>query len=106
MVGKLKSKEEIARGTLKVVFEVKEDFIFKPGQYCFITISDLRFPDQRGNRRHFSIVNPPSEKGIITFTTRITESGFKKSLQQMPVGEEVELGPIAGTFTLPEDTKK
>ena len=106
MQGQLKSKQEIANGTLQVIFETKEAFSFKPGQYCFITIADLKYPDERGNRRHFSIINPPSEKGIITFATRLTGSGFKKTLQQMPIGNEVTLGPIAGVFTLPKDTNK
>jgi ferredoxin-NADP reductase len=106
MKGRLKSKVEIARGTLMVIFEVPEPFTFKPGQYCFITLKELKNSDERGNRRHFSIINSPSEKGIITFTTRITESGFKKTLKELPIGTDVELGPIAGVFTLPEDTKK
>ncbi len=106
MVGKLKSKEEIAKGTLKVVFEVKEPFIFKSGQYCFITLAKLNYPDDRGPKRHFSIVNSPNEKGIITFVTRETDSGFKKTLQEIPIGSEVQLGPVAGVFTLPEDHTK
>lgn len=106
MVGIIKSKEEVAKGTLKVVFEVKEKFTFKAGQYCFITLPQLNYPDERGLKRHFSIVNSPKERGIITFTTRISESGFKKSLQELPVGTEVQLGPIAGAFVLPEDSQK
>lgn len=106
MVGKLKSKEEITKGTLKVVFEVKEPFTFKSGQYCFITLAKLNYPDDRGPKRHFSIVNSPNEKGIITFVTRETDSGFKKTLQELPIGSEVQLGPVAGVFTLPEDHTK
>ena len=106
MVGRVKSKEEIAKGTLKVIFEVTEPFTFKPGQYCFITLKNLPFPDERGPKRHFSIVNSPNEKGIITFTTRITDTGFKKSLKELALGTEVNLGPIAGVFTLPEDTQR
>ncbi|TSC86618.1 MAG: oxidoreductase [Microgenomates group bacterium Gr01-1014_7] len=106
MRGKVKSKKEIATGTLQVIFEVAEPFTFKAGQYCFITLRDLKYPDERGNRRHFSIVNSPNKKGIITFATRLTDSGFKKTLAELPVGTEVELGPVAGVFTLPEDTSK
>lgn len=106
MKGKLKSKQEIAEGTLQVIFETDEPFSFTPGQYCFITLKVLKYPDERGNRRQFSIVNSPSEKGIITITTRLSESGFKKTLKELPVGTEVELGPIAGVFTLPDDTKR
>lgn len=106
MLGRLKSKEEIAKGTLKVVFEVSEPFSFKAGQYCFITLKNLIYPDDRGPKRHFSIVNSPNDGGIITFTTRLTDSGFKKTLNELPIGDGVELGPIAGVFTLPEDTKR
>lgn len=106
MVGKIIDKKEIAIGTLQVTFQISEQFTFKPGQYVFVTLTDPPYPDERGNKRHFSIVNSPSEKGIITIATRLRDSGFKKSLQQLPIGTEVELGPIAGVFTLPEDTKK
>ena len=106
MKGKLKSKQEIAEGTLQVIFETDEPFSFTPGQYCFITLKGLKYPDERGSRRQFSIVNSPNHKGIITITTRLSESGFKKTLKELPVGTEVELGPIAGVFTLPDDTKR
>lgn len=106
MIGKLVDKKEVATGTLQVAFEVAEPFTFKAGQYCFITLKDLKYPDDRGNRRHFSIVNSPNKKGIIIFTTRESDSGFKKTLDELAIGTEVELGPIAGVFTLPDDTKK
>lgn len=99
-------KKQVATGTLQVTFEVAARPDFKPGQYCFITLKKLKYPDERGNRRHFSIVNSPNQKGIITFTTRESDSGFKKTLDELPLGTEVELGPIAGVFTLPEDTSK
>ena len=57
MIGKLKSKEEIAKDTLKVVFEVGEPFSFKAGQYCFITLPKLNYADERGPKRQFSINN-------------------------------------------------
>ncbi len=106
MVGTLKNKEEVASGTLSVTFEVKEPFIFKAGQFCFITLENLLFPDSRGIKRHFSIVNSPNQKGIITFTTRASESGFKRTLKELAVGTTVELGPIKGDFVLPEDTTR
>lgn len=106
MLGILKSKEKIATGTLKVVFEVLEPFSFKAGQYCFVTLARLNYADERGSKRQFSIVNSPNEKGIITITTRLSDSGFKKTLKEMVIGSEVQLGPIAGAFTLPENPKR
>lgn len=106
MLGIIKSKEEVAKGTLKVVFEVDESFTFKAGQYCFITLEKLKYPDERGPKRQFSIVSSPNEKGIITITTRLSDSGFKKTLKELPKGTEVQLGPIAGVFTLPKGTSR
>lgn len=106
MQGKVKSRHEIATGTLQVIFETSEPFSFKAGQYCFVTLKKLKYQDERGSRRQFSIVNSPNDKGIITITTRLSDSGFKKTLKELPLGEKVELGPIAGVFTLPDDTFK
>lgn len=103
MVGRVLKKTEVASYTLQVVFKLDEQVEFKPGQYCFVTLVCPPYPDDRGNKRHFSIVSSPNEKGIITITTRLRDSGFKKSLQELPIGATVELGPIAGVFTLPED---
>lgn len=106
MLGKIKDKREIAKDTLQVTFETSEPFTFKAGQYCFVTLTAPPYPDERGNKHHFSIVNSPNDKGIITIATRLRDSGFKKSLKELPVGTEVEFGPISGSFTLPEDTSK
>lgn len=106
MIGILKSKEEIAIGTLSVSFEVNEPFTFRAGQYCFITLNELKYPDERGPKRHFSINESSNQKGTITFTTRLSESGFKKSLNELTLGSEVQLGPVAGAFVLPEDTTR
>lgn len=106
MVGKIAKKGTVATGTLSVTFEVSAPFSFKPGQYVFVTLPKLNYPDERGPRRQFSINNSPSQKGIITITTRLSDSGFKKTLNELAIGTEVELGPIAGIFTLPESTDK
>ncbi|MBI2039493.1 FAD-dependent oxidoreductase [Candidatus Microgenomates bacterium] len=104
MKGIVRNKKEVATGTLLVSFEVIEPFTFKPGQYCFVTLINPPYPDDRGNRRHFSIVNSPNEKGTITITTRLSESGFKRGLRELKIGDQTQLGPIAGAFVLPDDT--
>ena len=107
MKAKVISKEEIAQGTLMVTFEVVDLLPeFKAGQYFFITLPKLYYPDERGPRRHFSVVNSPNEKGILSMATRLTESGFKKTLAELPLGTEVEVGPIAGVFVLPENLNR
>ena len=78
---------------------------FKPGQYLFITLLNPPYLDSRGAMRHFSIVNAPGE-GEIVMATRRGVSAFKKTFQEVPVGTEVELGPIEGGFLLPEETDR
>lgn len=104
MKAKITQKEEIAQGTLMVTFEILgQEPQFKAGQYFFLTLPNLMYPDDRGPKRHFSIVSSPNEKGVLTMATRLSDSGFKKTLQELPIGSEVEVGPIAGSFILPED---
>jgi len=108
MKAKIIEKKEIAKGTLLVTFDLLGKTIdFKPGQYFFITIPKLNYPDSRGNLRHFTLVNSPGGKGIITMATRIREeSGFKKTLKELPVGSQVEIGAITGNFVLPKEYSK
>jgi len=101
---KIKNKKEVAKNTLLVDFDISENKIsFKPGQYFFITLINPPHTDKKGNQRHFSIVNSPNEKGILTMATRIRDSAFKRSLLEIPVGTEVEIGIINGSFILPDN---
>lgn len=106
VIGKIIDKKEVAQGTLQVTFEARENFTFKPGQYIFVNLPKLNYPDERGLKRQFSINNDPSLKNQIIITTRLSDSGFKKTLNELPAGADVELGPIAGAFVLPEDTSR
>lgn len=106
MKGIVKSKQEVAQGTLQVTFQLSEPVTFKPGQYVFVNLPQLLYPDERGARRQFSINNSPNESNILTITTRLSDSGFKKTLKELAVGSSVELGPVAGVFILPEDTSQ
>lgn len=96
----------MADNTLMVAFKLDQEITFKSGQYIFVTLPELLYPDERGPKRQFSITNAPFLKNQIIITTRLSESGFKKNLNELPLGSEVELGPIAGAFTLPDDTSK
>lgn len=106
MLGEIIDKKQVAQGTLQVTFEISETFTFKAGQYCFVTLPDLLYPDDRGGKRHFSILNSPNEREIITIATRIRDSGFKRTLNELPIGSKVNIGPIAGAFTLPDDIQR
>lgn len=108
MKAKIKEKKEVAKDTLLVNFDLLGERIsFKPGQYFFITLLNPPYTDndEKGSRRHFSVVSSPIQNDIITMATRIRESSaFKKSLKELAVGSVVEIGPIQGSFVLPQDS--
>ena len=95
----------MAKGTLLVVFDLLgEEVEFTPGQYFFVTLLDPPYDDERGARRHFSVVTSPNERGRLGFCTRLRDSAFKRSLVELPIGAEVEVEQPKGSFLLPEDT--
>jgi ferredoxin-NADP reductase len=103
----IKEKEQVAKGTLLVKFDLGgEDVGFEPGQYFFVTLLDPPYDDERGPRRHITVVTSPNERGVLGLATRLRDSAFKKSLAELPVGTEVEVEPPKGKFTLPEDTSR
>lgn len=107
MLAKIKDKKLVAEGTLRVEFDLLGKKVdFKAGQYFFITLKNVPFDDDRGNIRHFTIVNTPKENSKIVMTTRLRDSGFKKSLLNLPLGSEVEIGSTQGDFVLPKEVGK
>jgi ferredoxin-NADP reductase len=100
----VKEKREVAKGTLLVMFDlVGRQVDFKPGQYFWVTLLDPPYEDEKGPRRHFSVVSSPNEHGVLGFCTRLRDSAFKRSLVELPIGAEVEVEEPKGSFLLPED---
>jgi ferredoxin-NADP reductase len=100
-------KREVAKGTLMVVFDLQgEEVDFEPGHYFFVNLLDPPYEDERGGRRHFSVVTSPNERGRLGFCTRLRDSGFKKSIEALEVGHEADVEPPKGKFVLPEDTSQ
>jgi ferredoxin-NADP reductase len=107
MKARIKEKREIAKGTLLATFDLLgEEVDFTPGQYFFVTLPDVGHQDDKGLRRHITVVTSPNEKGVLGFATRMRDSAFKKSLAELPVGAEVEVEPPKGKFTLPADASR
>lgn len=102
---RLKNKYEIAERTLAFVFEKPGGFQFQAGQYIAMTLPKLDFTDSKGATRVLSIASAPSDAELV-FGMRITESAFKKTLAEMPLGGEVVIRDATGHFVLPEDQEK
>lgn len=107
MRARIKEKEEVAKGTLLVTFDLLGEKVdFRPGQYFFVTLPDAGHQDRRGLRRHITVVTSPNDKGVLGLATRMRDSAFKRTLGELPVGTEVEVEPPKGKFALPEETSR
>jgi ferredoxin-NADP reductase len=102
---KLKSKDEIAAGTMAFRFEKPEGFAFKAGQFGDFTLVDPSETDAEGNVRGFSLASAPYE-GDLMFATRMRDTAFKRVLRTMEVGAEIALDAPYGSFTLHNNAKK
>jgi ferredoxin-NADP reductase len=102
---RIKEKQEVAKGTLLVTFDLLgEEVEFQPGQYFFVTLPDIGHQDDRGLRRHISVVTSPNERGVLGLCTRLRDTAFKRSLAELPVGAEVDVEEPKGDFRLPPET--
>jgi ferredoxin-NADP reductase len=100
-------KEEVAKGTLLVVFDLLGATVdFEAGQYFWVTLLDPPYDDEKGPRRHISVVTSPNERGVLGLCTRLRDSAFKRSLAELPVGTPVDVEEPKGSFVLPRETDR
>jgi ferredoxin-NADP reductase len=103
----VKEKREVAKGTLLVVFDLLgREVDFKPGQYFWVTLVDPPYEDEKGPRRHITVVTSPNERGVLGLCTRIRDSAFKRSLAELSIGADVEVEEPKGDFLLPAETDR
>jgi ferredoxin-NADP reductase len=107
MQAKIKDKREVAKGTLMVEFDLLgQEVGFTPGQYFWVTLLDPPYDDDKGPRRHITVVTSPNDRGVLGLATRVRDSAFKRSLAELPVGTEVDVEQPKGDFLLPKDTEQ
>src|SRR5919106_251346 len=107
MKARIKEKQEVAKGTLMVTFDLLgAEVDFKPGQFFYVTLPDVGHQDDKGLRRHITVVTSPNEKGVLGLATRMRDSAFKRSLRDLPLGAEVDVEQPGGDFGLPDDTSR
>ena len=95
---------EVAKGTLLALFEVDGYPDFRPGAYFWVELPDRGHQDERGLRRHISLVTSPTDRPLVGLATRLRDSAFKRTLAELEVGDEVVVEEPKGSFLLPEDT--
>ena len=107
MKARIKEKRDVAKGTLMVVFDLLgEEVDFQAGQYFWVTLLDPPYDDEKGPRRHITVVTSPTEHGVLGLATRLRDTAFKRSLAELPVGTEVDVEQPKGSFVLPQETDR
>jgi ferredoxin-NADP reductase len=105
MQARIREKRQVAEATLLVVFDLLgQEVDIRAGQYFWVTLLDPPYDDEKGPRRHLSVVTSPDERGVLGICTRVRASAFKRSLAELPVGASVEVEAPKGDFTLPDET--
>ena len=98
---KLVEKRDEAEGTKSFFWEPENEVPYLPGQYYYFTLPELKYPDPRGSTRHFTLSSSPTEGKLLRLTTKIREqSGFKKTLDELPTGTLIDGEGPNGTFIL------
>jgi ferredoxin-NADP reductase len=103
----IKEKREVAERTLLVLFDLDgQEVDYRPGQYFWVELLNAPYDDEKGVRRHITVVTSPTERGVLGLCTRLRDSAFKRSLSELPVGSEVDVEHPKGDFVLPDETDR
>jgi glycine betaine catabolism B len=102
----LSEKKEIARETYEFIFDHSLPLAFLPGQYLEWTLPQPK-PDNRGNRRYFTVASSPTELTIhLGIKLGQNVSSFKRALKEMKKGDVIYAGQLSGDFTLPKNAQE
>ena len=100
---RLVEKRKEAKGTKSFFWETEKPVNYLAGQYFYFTLPSLKYPDPRGATRHFTLSSSPTDGIILRNTTRIRpDSGYKKTLDELEIGAQIEGDGPEGTFVLDE----
>lgn len=95
----LVGRRMVALRTLAFEVAPVEALTFNAGQTCDVKIPNPAYTDDLGNTRTFSIASPPGVAPLL-FATRLTDSAFKRTLGEIPLGSALDLDGPYGSFTL------
>jgi ferredoxin-NADP reductase len=95
--------ERAAADTYDFIFSSPRKLAFQAGQYLEWTL-ELAHPDNRGNRRYFTVASAPTEDAVrLGVKFYPAASAFKRVLGAMAPGGIIYASQLAGSFTLPTD---
>lgn len=97
ITAKLISNKLVSSNIYELTFEPSEQLIFQEGQYVWIILESLKYPDTHGERRAFSI-SSASDQTQIQFLIRATQSGYSRTLLELKPGDFVKIYGPFGSF--------
>jgi ferredoxin-NADP reductase len=103
---KLLERSKVADDTLEVSFERPVGFSFKAGQYIQVGLTELLHSDRRGRSRVFSIASSPTDESKLSIAFRETGSGYKRTLDELPIGSPVMIQGPHGFYALPASSSR
>ncbi len=97
---------QLSKDVYEFVWKTDKKLQFKSGQYLEWTLGHKN-PDQRGNRRYFTIASSPTEEDLrLGVKFYDNSSSFKKKLGSLNAGDKIIASQLSGEFTLPLDKNK
>ena len=106
MKATLLKREEIISGVWYIKLTTEEEIGFRAGQFFQLTLPNPKYQDNRGNSRFFGFINSPTLDMTAEMITKVGVSAYKRTLGELPIGSEVEIGKVGGEMTLPADTNR
>jgi len=91
----LNSKEEVANGTIKLIFNKPANFNFIAGQYVLFGVEK----DDKPIARSLTIASAPFEDHL-EFIMRLSDSDFKEAINKLKIGDEAYIGNAIGNLIL------
>lgn len=100
---RLVKKTQLTPTTYDYAFEPSRAVSYKAGQYMELTLHDF-LPDNRGNRRTFTLASSPSDK-LLHVAVKFYDQGskFKRKLAALKNGDVIMGGHVGGDFVLPKN---
>lgn len=74
---------------------------YKPGDFIYLILPQMHYPDLKGNIRHFSLSSSPTDGDILRITIKQGISGFKKTLFNLNTNDTVEIDGPLGVYPWP-----
>jgi ferredoxin-NADP reductase len=95
----LKGRSPVAERTMEFRFDKPPTMTYKAGHTLEVTLLSPPETDGEGNTRTFSIASAPDDDDL-AIVTRLRDSAFKRSLQKLPLGTEIQIEGPYGNFLL------